>query len=262
MDKTSLNNSQRDYDKEPIQIINYSVLFESHLILLIAIFAVPLLIIDLRHPIITSESLTLRFGVTVIAWIYLLYTIFFDYPKQFKLKKSYFLFAQNSLQYHYKYLQKKENDLDLTVNLEHISKVSNCIICELPHSYGRWHYLSSWLLYRKSSIGVHIGKATLFLRYLITYTFFILPYKLWRLHRSGESYSLLKKNLFIQFDNRNYFLVNIYSQKDLDELLEYFQIRNIPVNKKTYFIPHLQNQGWFVDKEEVWTNEFKNQGEK
>ena len=130
---------------------------------------------------------------------------------------------------------------------------------EVPESYGRWHYLTAWQLYRKSSIGVHIGKATLFIRYIISYLFFILPYKLWRLYKSGEPYILLRKNLFIQFKNRNYLLVNIYSQKELDELLEYFQMHNIPITQKTYFIPHLQNQGWFVDKNEIWTNEFKKQ---
>lgn len=131
------------------------------------------------------------------------------------------------------------------------------MLAELQDRYGRWHHLTSWQLYRKSSIGVHIGKAALFLRYIITYTLFILPYKLWVLHRSNESYALLKKNIFIQFDNRNYLLVNIYSQKELDELIEYFKAHNIQISNKTFFIPHLQNQGWFVDKEEVWTNDFK-----
>lgn len=252
----------RDYDQDPIKIINYSVLFESYLILIIAIFALPLLIIDLEHLVIAGDSLTLRLSAITIVWIYLLYIIFFDYPKKFKLKKSHFLFMQNSLHYHYIYLQKIENDLNLIVDIENISQVANCIVCELPQSYGRWHHLTPWQLYRKSSIGVHIGKATLFLRYIITYTLFILPYKLWRLYRSGEPFSLLRKNFFIQLDNRNYFLVNIYSQKELDELIEYFKVHNIQIVNKTYFIPHLQNQGWFVDKEEVWTNEFKNQGEK
>ncbi len=76
----------RDYDKDPIKTINYSVLFESYLILLIAIFAVPLLIVDLKHLVITGDSLTLRLGATVMVWTYLLHTIFFDYPKKFKLK--------------------------------------------------------------------------------------------------------------------------------------------------------------------------------
>lgn len=116
---------------------------------------------------------------------------------------------------------------------------------------------------RKFAIDIDFSELIIFMRYIVTYLFFILPYKLWRLYRAGEPFTLLNKNFFIQFTNRNYLLVNIYSQKDLDELLEYFQIHNIPIDQKTYFIPHLQNQGWFVDKEEIWTNEFKNQqGEK
>ena len=251
----------RDYDKDSIKIINYCVRFESHIVALIGLIMMPIIVQNIYNISTGNEKVTLLFLITLLIWIALFYKIFIDYPKKFKQRSSYFIFQQNTIQYHHKYLQKKENDLDLIVNLEHISKVSNCIICELPHSYGRWHYLTSWQLYRKSSIGVHIGKATLFLRYLITYTLFILPYKLWLLHRIGESYSLLRKNLFIQFDNRNYLLVNIYSQKELDELIEYFKAHNISIANKTYFIPHLQNQGWFVDKEEVWTNEFKNQGE-
>ncbi len=253
----------RNYDKNPIKIINYSVLFESHLIILIGLIGIPLLINDVYKIILENGSFTLRLGSTALVWIYFIYLIFIDYPKKFKEKPSYFLFNQNEVKYHFKYLQKKKDDLILASSVNQISQISFSIINELPNSYGRWHYLSSWQLYRKSSIGVHIGKATLFIRYVITYLFFILPYKLWRLYRAGEPFTLLSKNFFIQFTNRNYLLVNIYSQKDLDELLEYFQIHNIPVNQKTYFIPHLQNQGWFVDKEEIWTNELKNQqGEK
>lgn len=259
----SINSSTpRDYDKDPIKIVNYSVLFESYIVVLIGFIMLIIVVLDIYNILIENERVTLWFLATIFVWIILLYKIFIDYPKKFKEKPSYFLFKQNVLQYHHIYLQKKENDLDLIVNINNIDKISSSIVCELPQSYGRWHHLTSWQLYRKSSIGVHIGKATLFLRYLITYTLFILPYKLWRLHHSGESYSLLRKNLFMQFDNRNYLLVNIYSQKELDELIEYFKAHNMQIGDKTYLIPHLQNQGWFVDKEEVWTNEFKNQGEK
>lgn len=251
----------RDYDKDPIKIINHSVRFESHIIAFIGFIMFLIIVSNIYNIFIGNERVTFWFLATILVWIALFYKIFIDYPKKFKEQPSYFLFKQNIFQYHHIYLQKKENDLDLIVNINNIDKISSCIVCELPQSYGRWHHLTSWQLYRKSSIGVHIGKATLFLRYLITYILFILPYKLWRLHRAGESYLLLKKNLFIQFHNRNYLLVNIYSQKELDEALEYFQLHNIPINEKTYFIPHLQNQGWFVDKEEIWTNEFKNQGE-
>ena len=256
-------NMKRDYDKEPIKIVNYSVLFESHLIILIGLIGTLFLINDINKKILENESFTLSLWLTTLVWIYFFYLIFIDYPEKFKKKPSYFLFKQNEVEYHFKYLQKKKDDLNLIAPVNQISKISFSVINELPESYGRWHYLSSWQLYRKSSIGVHIGKATLFIRYIITYLFFILPYKLWRLHKAGEPLVLLRKNLFIQFTNRNYLLVNIYSQKDLDDLLEYFETHNISVNQKTYLIPHLQNQGWFVDKDEVWTNEFKNQqGEK
>ena len=71
----------------------------------------------------------------------------------------------------------------------------------------------------------------------------------------------MKKNIFIHFNNRNYFLVNIYSQKELDELLKYFESNNITIRNKTSFLPQAQNDVPFKDKNEIWTNEFKNQGE-
>jgi hypothetical protein len=256
--QTKQKTVKRDYDKNPIVIIDYNVLFESYLVLLIALFGVPLLVIDIFQVLNNQQEMSIKLILTFCVWVYLLYIIFVDYPKKFNKNKSTFFFFNNAIQYHHKYIQLKKEDKVLTQNINKITQVSYCIICELPDSYGRLHYLSSWQLYRKSSIGVHIGKTVLYLRYLITYLFFVLPYKLYRLKKSQEPYVLLRKNLFIQFDNRNYFLVNIYSQKELEELLEYFQLHNISVKDKTYFIPHLQNQGWFVDKNEIWTEEFKN----
>lgn len=75
---------------------------------------------------------------------------------------------------------------------------------------------------------------------------------MWRLFKSGESTELLYRHLLISFNNRNYFVVNIYSKEELDELIKYFSENKIPIREKTHFIPHLQNQGWFVDKEEKW----------
>ena len=249
----------RDYDKNPIKITNNSVLFESHLIILIGLIGIPLLISDVYKIILDNGSFTLRLGLTALVWIYFIYLIFIDYPKKFKEKPSYFLFDQNEIKYHFKYLQKKKDDLILASSVNQISQISFSIINELPDSYGRWNIDSTWKKKRKFTIDIDFAELIILMRYIVTYLFFILPYKLWRLYRAGEPFTLLRKNIFIQFHNRNYLLVNIYSQKDLDELLEYFQIHNIPVNQKTYFIPHLQNQGWFVDKEEIWTNEFINQ---
>jgi hypothetical protein len=261
MEMENRKNIKRDYDKESIKIINYSVLFESYLALLIASIAIPLLINNINRTFLDGNSITLSMGVVVIIWIYLLYAVLIKRPKIFKNKKNLFTFKGNIIHYHYEGLVMKKEKIDLSMYIKQVKSISYCVICELPESYGRLHYLTSWQLYRKSSIGVHIGKATLYIRYLITYIIFILPQKIWRLNRLGEPYYLLYKNLFIQFDNRNYFLVNIYSQNDLDRLTEYFQKHNILITDKIYFIPHLQNQGWFVDNEEIWTDDNKKQGE-
>lgn len=252
----------RDYDKEPIVIKDYGAYFQLSFLMLIFLVVLVLWIFDLKN----SKFETIKFDSfeffrIVIVAVLMLWFIYFLYklPKYFQTRPSFFKLTNQKFHYVENYYDKEGIKVEFNLQVTSIQSVSFCIIAELQDRYGRWHYLSSWKLYRKSSIGVHIGKIAIFLRYSLTYLIFILPYKLWRLYKAGESFTLLRKNLFIQFHNRNYLLVNIYSQKDLDELLEYFQIHNIPVNQKTYFIPHLQNQGWFVDKEEIWTNEFKNQ---
>ena len=40
-------------------------------------------------------------------------------------------------------------------------------------------------------------------------------------------------------------------------LKKYFYTHNIEITNKIDFIPHWQNQGFFVDKEEKWVNDFK-----
>ena len=254
----------RNYDKESIIIKDYGSYFQLSFIMLIFLVILVLWIFDFQNGRFESiEFNSFEFFRIVIVAILMLWFVYFLYklPKYFQARPSYFKFSNQTFQYVEHFYDKDGVKVEFNLSVNSIQNISFCIVAELQDRYGRWHYLTSWQLYRKSSIGVHIGKVTLFLRYLITYTLFILPYKLWRLYRSGEPFSLLRKNLFIQLDNRNYLLVNIYSQKELDELIEYFRVNNIQITNKTYFIPHLQNQGWFVDKEEVWTNEFNNQGE-
>lgn len=253
---------QRDYDDNPIRIINYSVLFESHLVVLIGLVGIGLLINDVYKIIFENGTFTINLIITALVWIYFIYLIFIDYPKKNKDKPSCFVFYQNTIQYHYRYLLREEDDLMLTVPINQINKISFSIINELPESYGRWNIDSTWKTKRKFAIDIDFSELILLIRYVITYLFFILPYKVGRLYKAGESFTLLRKNLFIQFHNRNYFLVNIYAQKDLDELLEYFSEHNILVSEKTYLIPHLQDQGWFVDKEEIWTDKFNQKEEK
>ena len=180
-------------------------------------------------------------------------------PKYFHKKPSHFKFYNQKFQYIEYFYDKEGNKAEFDLSTDSIERISFCVIAELQDRYGRWNINSTWKKKRKFAIDIDFAELIILMRYVISYLFFILPYKVYRLYKAGEPFGLLRKNLFIQFNNRNYLLVNIYSQKDLDELLEYFQIHNIPVNEKTYFIPHLQNQGWFVDKEEVWTNEFNTQ---
>ena len=256
----------RDYDKDPIVIKNYAVYFQGSLFFMLIMVVIYLWIGDFKNGRFERMNFySFEFFRIIASALFILWFVSYIWklPKRFKSFPSTFIFTNNFIS-HTRYLYDKDKDTHtnyLKVGIEYISYVNYCVMTELPYQYGRWHHLSSWQLYRKSSIGVHIGKATLFIRYVISYLFFILPYKLWRLYKSSESLTLLRKNIFIQFTNRNYFLVNIYSQKELDELLEYFQRHNILITQKTYFIPHLQNDGLFKDKNEIWTNEFKNQGE-
>jgi hypothetical protein len=187
----------------------------------------------------------------------------YQLPKRFKKSPSYFSFSDSNISQIEYYYDHKNKMIKIIAPLGNVKYVSFCVVSELQERYGRLHYLTPWQLYRKSSIGVHIGKTVLYIRFLLTYIFFILPYKIYRLTKAKESYWLLKKNLFIHFDNRNYFLVNIYSRKELDELLKYFEAHDIPIKSKTVLIPQAQNQmGWFADKNEIWANKFDNKGEK
>lgn len=110
--------------------------------------------------------------------------------------------------------------------------------------------------YKKSSIGVHIGKVVLFLYHTINFILFILPFKIYMLIRADESLGLICKNIVLRFKNRNYFLINIYSRRDLDEILEYFKQKGVQVTDKVVFMPQAQNKGLFTDKNEIWSDDF------
>ena len=140
-------------------------------------------------------------------------------------------------------------------NLTDIEKISFCVVSELMDSFGRFHYFTSYELYKKSSIGVHIGKLALFLYYTINFILLVLPFKIFMLIKNKEPLSLLDKNVVIKFKNRNYFLINIYSRRDLIQILNYFKDKDIPIINKTSFIPQCQNMGLFTDKNEVWSDD-------
>lgn len=202
---------------------------------------------------------TIRVIALCLVSIWVFYQVIYVNPKKFLEQKSFFEFNNISLSYKYFGELKHDNNIS-NIDINNIENVQRCVVSELQERFGRFHKLSAWQLYRKSSIGVHIGKAVIWFRYLISYIFFIFPYKIWRLRQLGEPLSMLNKNLVIRFKNRNYLLINIYKQEEYEKLKNYFALHGIGLDESTAFIPHLQGQGWFIPKEEIWTNEF-NQGE-
>ena len=245
----------RDYNKEPIVIKDYGTYFQSSLLMILSVIAIYIITGNILDG---SFDTAHYYEFDFIRIVFVLLFIFWyirhlcKLPGEFEKKPSFFKLTSDEIYYENPFYDKEELKIKVHVPIQEIEKVSFCVVAELPERHGRWHHLTSWQLYRQSSIGVHIGKATLYIRYLATYILFILPYKLWKLSKGKEPLSLLFTNFFIQFDNRNYFLINIYSKKDKDELIEYFKLHDIVISSKRYFIPHLQDHGYFVDKEEVW----------
>ncbi len=265
MEDRKRNNIQRDYDKEPIIIKDYGAYFQLSFLMLVFLLVLILWILDfkdLRFETIKFNSFEsfriLIVGVLMFWFVYFLYKL----PKHFQERPSFFKFSNQNFQYIENFYDKAEIKVEFNIPVTSIDYISFCIISELQDRYGRWNIDSTWKKKRKFAFDIDFTELIIFMRYIVTYLFFILPYKIWRLYKTGEPFRVLRKNIFIKLYNRNYLLVNIYSQKDLDDLLKYFQIHNIPVKEKTYLIPHLQHQGWLVDKEEIWTNEFNNKGKK
>ena len=67
---------------------------------------------------------------------------------------------------------------------------------------------------------------------------------------------LLKRNFVVKFNNRNYFLVNAVSTKEYYELLQYFKALNVKIEDRTDFIPQAQNNDYFTDKNEIYSDGF------
>ena len=261
----------RDYDKEPIKIIDRAVYFQNNIVLFLSlgclykIFNLEVTPLNLKFYTHFSADL-----VMFIVVVFLLLPATLLWPIKRKGSPAYFLLENNKISYinafddkpgslnqalNDFYFVKKEEIIKIC-NACDIDKISFCIISELYNSYGRFHYFSPYELYKKSSIGVHIGKAVLFLYHTINFILFILPFKIYMLIRAGEPLGLICKNIVLRFKNRNYFLINIYSRRDLDEILEYFKQKSVQVADKVVFMPQAQNKGLFTDKNEIWSDDF------
>jgi hypothetical protein len=176
---------------------------------------------------------------------------------------AYFKFTNEKI--HYSIFKENKNPDyveifdERTAYNKYIKQISFCIMAEPRKRYGRKHYLSSWKLFRKSAIAIPLTKLLTFILYLIEYLL-VLPFKIYKLKKAKEPLSLLKKNIVIEFANRNYFIINIYSQKEFDELIRYFTFKKIYITDKTMLLHHWQViNPYFPDKEEEWCDDFEPQ---
>ena len=193
----------RNYDENPIIINDYGALFLAgwYIILysiLVFVFAF------------SDYELLYRIYLIALPASFLLFCLYNTYvfaPRVFKQKPSFFRFSSEQI-YHieYVYVNKVESKEKIAL-VKDVEKVYFCVISELDRRYGRLHFFTPYQLYKKSSIGVHFNKTKDFIRYLLVYLIFALPFKIYKLKKSGEPLWLLRKNFVIRMKNRNYFLV-------------------------------------------------------
>jgi hypothetical protein len=251
----------RDYDKEPIIIKDYGAIFSMTLFFTIFGIAGSYAIATWIEEDLEQLSTTIRVIGAIYGIFYISYMLFILIPKNFNKTPSFFKFSNENIYYRkLSHAHKKEKILnEINADTRYIQKVYFCVIPELCERFGRKHYLTSWQMFRKSAIAIPLIKLYSFLYYWLTFLLFVLPFKIHKLKKDGEPLYLLKKNIVIEFTNRNYFLITIYCEKELNELFIYFRDKDIPIVDKTLFLAHVQvDTPTFFDKDERWCDDFEN----
>jgi hypothetical protein len=256
----------RDYDKEPIIIRDYGTVFGCILGIVVIFCLIVFISYKLFSGIYIDKDFTyVDIGFSCALIVVLLIALFIILPKEAKEKLGIFKFTNEKI--HYSIFKENKNPDYVEIFDEYmaytkyIKQVSFCIVSDLKDRYGRKHYLSSWGLFRKSSIAIPLEKLFIFTLYLIEYLL-VLPLKIYKLKKVNEPLYLLKKNIIVEFSNRNYFIINIYSQKEFDEIMRYFISKKVHVENKTVFLYHCQAVDYrriFPSKEEEWCDDFEPQ---
>jgi hypothetical protein len=254
----------RDYDKEPIVMRDYGTVFGS----ILGIVVIFCLIVFISHKLFSGIYIDKDFtyvdiGFSCALIIFLLISLLIIIPKDIKEKLGIFKFTNEKI--HYSIFKENKNPDYVEIFDEYmaytkyIKQVSFCIMAESRERYGRKHYLSSWELFRKSSIAIPLEKSLEFIVHLIKYLL-VLPFKIYKFKKAKEPLSLLTKNIVVEFSNRNYFIINIYSKKELDGLIRYFISKKVHIENKTVFLHHWHAVNkYFIDKEEEWCDDFEPQ---
>jgi hypothetical protein len=255
----------RDYDKYPIVVKDYGAIFKNTFISIIFIIMVSYVIANHIEEDLERISSTIRVIGAIIGIFYLPHVLFIQIPKNFRKNPSFFKFSNNEIYYCELCHEYKNEEItkEITAQIEYIKQISFCVVPEMWKRYGRKHYLSSWGLFRKSAIAIPLTKLFSFANYLCTYMLLVLPFKIYKFLKNDEPFSLLNKNIVIEFTNRNYLLINIYSEKEFNELMMYFKRKNVPILDKTIFLHHWQIlDPTFFDKDERWCDGYEEKVEK
>jgi hypothetical protein len=118
------------------------------------------------------------------------------FPRELKYLRGTFKFTNNNI-----YYQKFKNNInsnytetldECMAQSQYIKQISFCVMTELYKRYGRKHYLSSWGLFRKSTIAIPLTKFSCFTCYILVYIF-ILPIKIYKLKKPKSRYPYSSK---------------------------------------------------------------------
>ena len=180
----------RDYDKEPLIINDYNVYHVFSWSIFTCILGFSLLAYDL----ITTGTTGKFSAFGIISLIFATYTFIrfrISAEQNFYKNPSYFYFSNSLIRYNGN--MKIKNSIISETKIApapsaNISSVHFCVVCELETSYGRFHYLSSYELYRYSSIGVHIGKLVLYIKHLMLYLYLLCRIKFTDSKRARSSF--------------------------------------------------------------------------
>ena len=172
----------RNYDENPIIINDYGALFLAGWYIIIHCIILSALILGDSSLFVRAIFIVLEACIVV----FFLHETYIFAPRVFKQIPRFFRFSSEQI-YHIEHIYSKEvQSREKIALVKDVEKVYFCVISELDRRYGRFHFFTPYQLYKKSSIGVHFNKTRDFIRYLLVYLIFALPFKIYKLKKSGE----------------------------------------------------------------------------
>ena len=203
--------------KNKISIKNYASLLNLLMPLRLAALFIILYVIWKYIKILAMDGGEIKytFYASIIAMIFFVSDVF-DTIKNFKKNPPVFIFDENQITYDY-YKNDYRYRHVVKQNIEDIVSIRHILHSEAPYQYGAVYKKSLVKRFFKDDIGdnfIHLIAHFLgFISLLIN-----LPIKILILFYNKEPLSLLYKNLFIEFNDGTAMIINIYREKDYEEI--------------------------------------------